>query len=68
MQQLHILIYNCTNCHQLHVKICPSLYYIFSNLWVENHNYVMNLKNFICVGIVKCQVKLCLLPDYYTDF
>jgi len=31
MQQLHILhwtfrLYNCTNCDQLHVKICPGLF------------------------------------------
>jgi len=30
MQQLHILhytfrFYNCTNCDQLHVKICPGI-------------------------------------------
>jgi len=30
MQQLHILhcafrFYNCTNCDQLHVKICPAV-------------------------------------------
>src|SRR6218665_4159211 len=39
-----------------------TLHYIFSYLWVENR--IINLKNFICVGIVKCQVKFSLLLDF----
>ena len=36
------------------------MHYIFSNLWVENR--ILNkFKKLICVDIVTCQVKFCLL-------
>src|SRR6218665_205181 len=40
-----------------------TLHYIFSYLWVENR-YLINVKNLICVDIVKCQVKFCLLLNF----
>src|SRR6218665_540174 len=66
---LHISIYSCTNFDQLHVKLCPALHYIFSYLWVENRIFnKFKLKNLICVNIVKCKVKCCLLPEVLHRF
>src|SRR6218665_70681 len=40
------------------------LHYIFSYLWVENRIFNKFKQSFICVHIVKCQVKFCLLLDF----
>ena len=72
MQQLHILHYtfrfttaqiviNCTLKYDLHY-IRPT----FSLTCGLRTVYLINLKNLICVDIVKCQVKFCLLLDFVT--
>src|SRR6218665_3211232 len=43
-------------------RLAISLHYIFS-CWLRTV-YLINLKNFICVDIVKCQVKGCQLLDF----
>src|SRR6218665_2722605 len=43
----------------------PRLYYItFSIICRLRTIYLINLKDLICVDIVKCQVKFCLLLDF----
>src|SRR6218665_1571304 len=64
---LHISIYNCTNCDQLHVKICPALH-TFSLTCGLRTVYLINLKQLICVDIVKCQVKFSLLSEFLQRF
>src|SRR6218665_2565892 len=68
MQQLHILHYtfrfttahiviNCTLKYALH-------YNTLSFTCGLRTVYLINLMNLICVDIVKCQVKFCLLLDF----
>jgi len=50
-------VINCTLKYALH-------YIIFSLTCRLRIAYLINLKNLICVDIVKCQVKFCLLLDF----
>src|SRR6218665_3016023 len=75
MQQLHILHYtflftaaqiviNCTLNYALH-------YITFSLTCGLKNRIIFNkfkLKNLICVNIVKCKVKFCLLPEVLHRF
>ena len=72
MQQLHILHYtfrfttahiviNCALKYALH-------YNTLSFTCGLRTVYLINLINLICVDIVKCQVKFCLLPDFLHRF
>jgi len=55
-------MYKCTIVIQCTLKY--ALHYITCGLRTV---YLINLKKLICVDIVKCQVKFCLLPDFFTQ-
>src|SRR6218665_184702 len=48
-----------------------TLHYIFSYMWGDTqigYMHSINLKNLICVDIVKCQAKVCPLLDFLYRF
>src|SRR6218665_2633121 len=55
------IVINCTLKYALH-------YITFSLTCGLGTVYLINLKNLICVDIVYCQVKFCLLPDLLHRF
>src|SRR6218665_2848092 len=72
MQQLHILHYTFLfTAAQIVINstLKYSLHYItFSLICGLRTVYLINLKNLTCVNIVKCKVKLCLLPEVLHRF
>src|SRR6218665_3397389 len=72
MQQLQILQYTfrfTTAQIVINGTLKYALYYITFSLTCGLRTvYLINLKNLICVDLVKCRVKFCLYLIFYTDF
>src|SRR6218665_1609411 len=74
MQQLHMLHYTFLHVFTtaqivINCTLKYALYYITFSLTCGLRTvYLINLKNLVCVDIVKCQIKFCLLPDFLHSF